>query len=145
MRLPRPTSLATLAMASLLLTLPSCEEAKKYDWKNREISWTYGPTRGAATSVHLNGTGTKGSPIAAGWKVLLSDGKTLTVKPYKLAKSHALFGKCKMIISLFNKGSEQIHTMQTEAITADNATFTFELTEEQAKPAWDSVIWFRKL
>lgn len=132
-------------MAALLLTLPSCEEAKKYDWKNREITWTYGPTSGAATSAHLNGTGKKGSPLAAGWKLHLSDGNKLTVKPYKLAKSHSLFGNCKMIISLFNKGSEQLHTVTSDAITAENATFSFELTEAQAKPIWDSVIWFRKL
>lgn len=138
-------ALPYVVLSCLLATVPSCKSQKKYDWKNREIAWTYGPTTGAARSEHLIGTGTKGArAIAEGWKCRLSAGKHLTVKPYKLAASHALFGKATMIISLFDKTGAKIATIRSEAITAQNATFSFEITEDLAKPLYDLVIWFGK-
>lgn len=133
-------------LGAMLLALPSCEEAKKVDWKNREIAWKYGPTTGAASSIHLTGTGKKGKgPIAKGWKMHLKDGKELTIKPYKLSDEHALFGKSKLIIGLFNKAGDEIHKVRSEAITKDTASFSFDLTKAQAKPIWDAIIWFAKI
>ena len=138
--------LSRYALLMLLLAAASaCGSKTPYDWKNREIAWVYGPTSGGATSEHLKGTGSRGpGPIAVGWKCRLSDGNKLTVKPYQLSKSHALFGKAKMIIGLFNKGGEKIDTVRTDTITAKNATFSLEIKEDVAKPLWDVVIWFAK-
>ncbi len=133
------------ALALLLALVPSCGSETKYDWKNREIPWTYGPTTGTARPEHLTGTGTKGgSAIAKGWKCRLSDGKRLTVKPYQLAQSHTLFGKAVMIVGLFDKNGEQLDSIRSDAIAAENATFSFELTEAMAKTLHDLVIWFGK-
>ena len=138
--------LIATALVFFMAALPSCGSKPDYDWKNREIHWTYGPRTGAATSEHLTGTGTKGSgAIAAGWNCRLSDGKQLTVKPYQLAESHTLFGNAKMIIGLFDRTDQRLDTVRTEAITDKNATFTFELQEAVAKPLTEVVIWFGKV
>ncbi|MGK0204863.1 MAG: hypothetical protein ACI89X_003327 [Planctomycetota bacterium] len=143
----RPSHLLHYAALTLLLaTVPSCGSPKKFDWKNRDIHWTYGPKHGGATFEHLTATGTQGpGKIAEGWKCYLTDGKTLTVKSYKLAKSHSLIGKTKLVISMFNKSEIKLHTIFTDTLTADNSTFTFELDEEFAKPLWDLVIWYKKI
>lgn len=129
----------------LLSALPSCGSKKEYDWKNRDIAWTFGPTSGGAISEHLRGTGKNGSPLAVGWKCRLSDGKDLTIEPYQLSKTHALLGKTTMVIGLFNKKGEKLDSVRTEAITADKATFSFEIKEDVAKRIWDAVIWFAKV
>ncbi len=133
------------ALTLLLATVSSCGSPKKYDWKNRDVAWKYGPTNGAARFEHLTATGTQGKgKITEGWHCNLTDGKTLTVKPYNLAKSHSLFGKTKLIIGMFDKSGARLHTVTTDPLTTDNATFTFELSEEITKPIWDLVIWFGK-
>jgi hypothetical protein len=132
------------ALAFLLVVLPCCGSKKEYDWKNRDLAWAYAPTKGGAILEHLRGTGTKGSPIAHGWKCLLIDGD-LTIKPYELSKTHALFGKTKMVIDLFNKSEKKIGTVRTGTITKDKATFSFEIKEDVAKQVWDVIIWFVKV
>ena len=137
-------SVRCAALAAMLL-MQCCGTEQKYDWKNRDIAWTYGPQNGGATSEHLAGSGKKGpGAIAVGWKCRLSEGKTLTVKPYQLSASHALFGKVIMIIGLFDKTGKQLETVRSEVITAEQATSSLELTEELAKSLYDVVIWFRK-
>ena len=63
---------------------------------------------------------------------------------HELATDHRLFGKTIMRIGLFNKASERLGTVSSEVITADNASFSFEIPAEHAKPLWDLIIWFRK-
>ena len=134
-----------VALAFLLAAVPSCGRETTYDWKNREIPWTYGPMTGTATSEHISGTGTNGAgAIAKGWQCRLSDGKRLSVQPYQLAESHALFGKALMIVGLFDKNGKELQTVRSEAITARNATFSFEITEAVATPLYDLVIWYGK-
>ena len=136
---------SSFALACLLFALPSCGSKQATDWRNRDVAWKFGPTTGAARSEHLTATGNKGSkPLAQGWNCRLVDGKTLTVKPYKLANNHSLFGKTIMRIGLFNKASERLGTVSSDVITADNASFSFEIPAEHAKPLWDLIIWFRK-
>lgn len=132
-------------LAFLLSAVPACGSETPYDSKNREIAWTYGPTTGGATRVHLTATGTKGpGAIAKGWKCRLVDGKRVTVNPFELAQSHELFGKVAINLGLFDKNGKQIETIRTEAITAQNATFSLEITEAVSKQLCDAVIWFVK-
>lgn len=143
----RPNHLSALFPATLmLLTLASaCGSKKPTDWKNRAIAWKFGPTSGGATFEHLTGTGTKGAgPIAEGWKILLSDGNKLEIKPAQLAKDHKLLGKVKMNVGLFNKAHKKIETFRTDVLTAENSTFSFAIKEDAAKQIWDAVIWFVK-
>lgn len=138
--------LGTTALAFLFAALPSCGAEKKYDWKNREIPWTYGPTNDTATQVHLTGTGKKGpGAISKGWQCRLVDGKNLVVRPYELASSHALFGKVILSVGLFDQSEKQLGDFTSGTVTAENATFTFELTEAMAKTLNDVVIWFREV
>lgn len=131
------------ALAFLFAALPSCGAEKKYDWKNREIPWSYGLTNDTATKVHLTGTGKKGpGAISKGWQCRLVDGKNLVIKPFELASSHALFGKVILSVGLFDQGGKQIGAFKSGTVTAENATFTFELTEAVAKPLLDVVIWY---
>lgn len=133
------------AALTTLVASSSCSKPKPYDWKNRDISWAYGPTQGAARSEHLEGTGTKGpGKITEGWKCHLVDGNKLTIKPYNLAKSHALFGKTKLIVGLFDKSGAQLQTLTTGTLTKENASFEFDVEEKVAKPLWDLVIWYGK-
>lgn len=133
------------ALTLLLATVPSCGSPEKFDWKNREVDWKYGPTKGGARSEHLIATGTQGDdPISEGWKCELVDGKTLTVRPYNLSKSHSLFGKTKLIISMFDRTGAKLHTVVTDTLTTDHATFTFELGEDITKPMLDLIIWYGK-
>jgi hypothetical protein len=132
-----------VALAFLLAAVASCGSETAYDWKNRDVGWTYGPTTGTATPEHLAGTGTAGAgAIAEGWKCLLKDARQLTVQPYHLAPSHALFGKVGMLVGLYDKTGKQLEMVRSPAITADNATFTFEISEAVAKSLHDVVIWF---
>lgn len=131
------------ALALVVATTASCGSRIAADPKNREIPWTYGPTTGGATSAHVQGTGKKGgAPMAKGWKCRLYDGKRLTVEPYHLAQAHPLFGKFVMSFGLFDKAGKQLTTMRSEAVTPQNATFTFEITEAVATQLWDLVIWY---
>ena len=142
-RQKRPV-LRPAALALLLATVPSCGAETKFDWKNRELSWVYGPTADTATYEHLAATGNKGKgPIAKGWKCRLSDGRQLLVEPYELSSSHALFGKVIMIVGLFDSSGNQIETVRSAPITASNASFSFDLSEDVAKPLYDLVIWFQ--
>lgn len=130
-------------LGAALAALPSCGSEQQYDWKNREIPWTYGPTTGTARPEHLSGTGTTGGDaISKGWKCRLSDGSRLTVAPFELAESHELFGKAGMNVGLFDRHGEQLDSRRSEAITAENATFTFEIDAEVGKQLHDLVIWF---
>ena len=134
-----------LALGLLLAAVPSCGSPKKFDWKNCEVHWKYGPTKGAARSEHLIGTGTRGDdPITGGWNCLLSDGKTLTVKPYQLNTSHKLLGKTALVISMFDKSGGKLHTVRSETLTQDTKVLTFELTEDITKKLWDLIIWYGK-
>jgi hypothetical protein len=140
----RPTLPATVVLLSAAVA--ACGSRVASDPRNREISWTYGPTTGGATAEHVQGTGTKGgSPIAKGWQCRLQDGKRLTVHPYELAPSHPLFGKVVMVFGLFDKTGKPLETVCSDAVTAQNATFTFELTEDVATRLWDLVIWYREV
>ena len=134
------------AIAGLLVTAwASCGQAEPYDWRNRDVDWTYGPTNPTARAEHLRATGTKGgAAIAEGWKVRLSDASRLTVRPYRLAQSHPLFGEVVMSISLFDRDGKRLETVQSEAVTATNATFAFDVSEDLARSLYDVVIWFRE-
>ena len=95
--------------------------------------------------THLAATGTQGAPIAKGWKVHLVDGTKVTVHPFELSKQHELFGKCVMAVELYDKQSQKIETLVSTPITADGATFSFDVTEDIAKKTWDAIVWFRKV
>ena len=141
MERPAPSLCALLLLVTV--TGAACGGEAPYDPNNREISWTYGPTTGTARSEHLLATGTKGKgPIARGWQLRLQDGKTLSVRPFELSDSHALFGTAVMRIGLFDKTGDQIGLVRTEPITADNAAFSFELEAADAKRLHDVVLWF---
>jgi len=132
------------AFAFLLAASTACGSSTAVDPDNREIPWTYGPTTGTASSEHLRGTGSRGgAAIAKGWKCRLQDGKRLTVTPYELAPSHPLFGKVAMGVSLFDKAGKEIGAFVSPAISAQAATFTFDLTDAVATQLWDLVIWYR--
>ena len=138
-------ALRSTAFAFLLAAWAACGSKTAGDPKNREIPWVYGPTTATATAEHLRGTGNEGgAPIAKGWHFRLQDGKRLAVTPYQLAESHALFGKVAMGVSLFDKNSKEIAAFLSPVITAQNATFTFDLTDAVATQLWDLVIWYRK-
>ncbi len=64
------------------------------------------------------------------------------MKPYQLAQTHPLFGKVAMSFGLFDKTGKQLETVRSDAVTAQNATFTFELTDVVATQLWDLVIWY---
>ncbi|MEO6593353.1 MAG: hypothetical protein ABIP94_01210 [Planctomycetota bacterium] len=49
-----------------------------------------------------------------------------------------------MIVGLFDQNGKQLETVRSAAITAQNATFSFEITKAVAKPLYDLVIWFGK-
>lgn len=134
------------ALAFLMAAAAACGGKTAGDAKSREIAWTYGPTTGGATAEHVQGTGKgSGAPIAQGWQCRLHDGRRLTVRPYQLAETHALFGKVAMSFGLFDKTGKELETVRSEAVTAQNATFTFELTDTVASQLWDLVIWYCKV
>ncbi|MEZ6036572.1 MAG: hypothetical protein R3F29_03770 [Planctomycetota bacterium] len=141
----RSQRLASLALVLIATAACGGEPAKSTDWKNRELAWKYGPTTGAGSPTHLGATGTQGAPIAKGWKMHLVDGTKVTVKPFELSKQHGLFGKCVMAVELFDKQSQKIETLVSTPITADGATFSFDVTEDIAKKTWDAIVWFRKV
>lgn len=144
--IPRPLQAAQLwaAGAAACFAFSSCSgEQPRYDWRNRDLAWKYGPTHGTASPEHLIGTGTlRGAAMAEGWKVGLSDGKKLTVRPYKLAAQHELFGKAGLILVLYNKDSQELQALRTGAIEPGNATFSFDIEEETAKDTYDLILWF---
>lgn len=136
-------SLRNAALAFLLFATAGCGRDMAADPKNREVPWTYGPTTGGATAEHVQGTGKRGgAAIAKGWQFRLQDGKRLTVRPYQLAESHPLFGKVAMSVGLFDKTGKELATVLSAAITAQNASFTFELTDAVASQLCDVVIWY---
>jgi hypothetical protein len=131
--------------AAMLLPLlaGACGKAAA-DPNDREVPWTYGPTTGGASAEHVHGTGGKGrAPVAKGWHCRLRDGKRLTVQPYELASSHPLFGKVVLAIGLFDRTGKELDTRVTDVVTADRATFAFELDADVAARLWDVVIWYR--
>lgn len=138
--------LATIPAALLLAAIAACGGSPAADPGNREISWSYGPTKGGATAEHVAGTGSEGgTAIAKGWQCRLQDGKLLTVRPYELAPSHALFGKVTLSVGLFDKTGKQLGTLRSPVLTAENATFTLEVPEDVAAQLWDVVFWYRKV
>lgn len=139
---------AKALLAATCAALAACggDPAPAYDWRNRELAWKYGPTAGTAPLEHLLGTGTKrGAPMAEGWRCVLSDGKTLTVRPYKLATNHEMFGKAGLVVGLFDRDSQQITTLRGGAITADHASASFELDEATAERVYDLILWYGKI
>jgi hypothetical protein len=128
-----------------LLAMAACGSETAADPHNREIPWTYGPTTGGATAEHARATGSDGgAAIAKGWQCRLRDGTHLTVQPFQLAASHALFGKVTMVVGLFDKTGKQLSTLRSPVITAENASFAFDLTDDVAIQLWDLVFWYRK-
>lgn len=135
-----------LAAAALSL-LASCggEEKPAYDWRNRDLAWKYGPTTGTATPEHLAGTGTVGkAAMAAGWKCELSGGTSLTIRPFQLADEHPMFGQAGLVVGLFDKDSQRITILRSEAITKDDATFTFDVDEATGQKVYDLILWYGK-
>jgi hypothetical protein len=142
MRAPLASTHAT-CLSFLLALAAACGSRAAADLNNREIPWKYGPTTGGATSEHVQGAGLKGGPaIAKGWQCRLQDGKRLVVKPYQLASTHPLFGKVTLTLRLFDKAEKPLESVRSTVVTAQNATFTFELTEAVANKLWDVVIWY---
>jgi hypothetical protein len=134
---------ATLACALAIAAACSGEAAN--DPNHRAIAWTYGPTQGGATEAHLLGTGAVGEgPVAKGWQLRLEGGKTLSVKPFVLAPSHALFDDAVLIVNLFDRSGEPIGTERSGTIRAGQASFTFDLAPAVAQQLWDVVIWYAK-
>lgn len=142
--LPHQRPLRLTSLAFLLSAAAACGSKPAFDPKNREISWSYGPVTGGATAEHVQGADRAGG-IARGWKLRLEDGKRLTVKPFDLASAHPLFGKVTMGIGLFDKDGKELTTVVTTAVTAQNASFTFDLPDAVAAKLWDAVIWYRKV
>lgn len=138
-----PSPFRRLCLLFLLSAAGACGSRTATDPGNREVAWTYGPTTGGATAEHVQGTGGKGgAAIARGWQCRLQDGKRLTIVPYQLASSHPLFGKVRMSVGLFDKTGKQIASIDSGVITAQNAAFTFELSDDVARQLWDLVIWY---
>ncbi|MBX3464955.1 MAG: hypothetical protein KF830_17440 [Planctomycetes bacterium] len=129
-------------LASALLLHAACGGHAADDARGREIGWTYGPTTGGASALHVQGTGTKrGEPVAQGWQLRLRDTRLMVV-PYRLAASHALFGKVALSIGLFDVEGKPIGTVRSPAVTAGQADFAFELEAAVAARLWDVVIWY---
>lgn len=136
-------SFRTTAVAFVLLAGTSCS-GEKSDPDQRNIPWTYGPTTSEAGADHLRATGTKGgAAITRGWQCSVDKANRLTIRPFQLAASHPLFGKVLMNVRLYDKAEAELQTVQTGPITAENATFTFDLPEAIANRLCDVVIWYR--
>lgn len=134
------------ALTLLLVAATSCGEAKKYDWKNRDVAWKFGPLQGGATFEHRQGAGKNGGKaLAEGWKLGLVEGNRLTVKAYKLNKSHSLLGKVLVRVGLYDKQSKNLVIVDSETVTVDNASFSFDVSEDVAKKTWDAIVWFAKV
>jgi hypothetical protein len=134
-----------LAIAAVLALSSACSEpAKPIDWRNRELPWKYGPTTGTASATHLEGTGTKGrGPVAKGWKLHLQDGKQLQVVPFEPSDTHALFGRTRLAIGVFDQAGKELETVVTGPLAKDQLTFALDVAEDTAKRAWDAILWFR--
>lgn len=140
-----PVLLLAGAAAPLWLVLAACGSRAAADPNQREVPWTYGPTKGGATAEHVQGIGGKDRPgISKGWQCRLQNGKTLIVRPYQLASSHPLFDQVVLEIGLFDKAGQELTSVTSGAVTAGNATFSFELEAGIASQLLDVVIWFRK-
>ncbi|MFY9341087.1 MAG: hypothetical protein WAT39_01270 [Planctomycetota bacterium] len=127
----------------LLAAVAACGSRVAGDPNSREIPWTYGPTTGGATAQHVQGTGKQGgAPVARGWQCRLHDGKRLVVRPFQLAESHPLFGKVAMSFGLFDKTGKELGMVRSGAVTAQGATFTFELAADVASRLVDLVVWY---
>lgn len=130
------------ALASAMLLHVACGGHAADAARGREIGWTYGPTTGGATALHVQGTGTKrGEPVAQGWQLRLRDTR-LTVMPYRLAASHTLFGKAALSIGLYDADGKQIGMVRSPVLAAGQADFAFELEAAVAARLWDVVIWY---
>ena len=141
------SSLAIARTAAIATVLTACSggSIEPYDWRNRDLAWKYGPTK-TAPRAHLLGTGAEGGqPMAEGWHCEIRGGDKLTIRPYKLAKQHQLFGEAGLAVGLFNRDSSMIKTLQTEAITETPATFSFDLDEPTAKQVFDVILYYQSL
>ncbi|MBM3494301.1 MAG: hypothetical protein FJX72_08275 [Armatimonadetes bacterium] len=124
-------------------TLPACGGKPAKDPEDKEIPWTYGPTQGGASRTHALGTGVDGNrPVAVGWQCRLVDKKRLTIRPFSLASSHPLFGKAVLHVGLFDRGGTQLATERSGTISAQNASFAFDLADDMAQRLCDVVLWF---
>ncbi|MFN3240157.1 MAG: hypothetical protein ACE37K_01450 [Planctomycetota bacterium] len=138
---------AGLLLTALLFAGCGGEDKPTYDWRNRELAWRYGPTTGTATPEHLAGTGKLGQgAMAEGWKCELRGGTELTVRPFRLADEHRMFGKAGLVLALFDKSEQRITVLRTDQpVTKENATFTFTLDEATGKKVYDLILWYGKV
>lgn len=132
------------AMAFALCVLPACSEEKPYDWRNRDVDWSYAPQKPTARREHLEASGKNGDPIAQGWKFHLADATRLTVRPFRLAESHDWFDKVIMTITVHDRTGAKLAMLDSDKITAGNWSHEFEIDEDVAKKMLDVVIWFRE-
>lgn len=138
---PGPGRAAAVVLA--LAAIAACGSRAAADPDSRTVAWTYGPTTGGATSVHVQGTGVKdGAALARGWQCRLLAGRQLVVQPYQLAATHALFGRTVLTIGLFDQTGQRIGSVRSPVITSSSTVFTFELAAEVASRLWDLVIWY---
>jgi|GEM_PF-3063173 len=133
---------------ALAITTTACggDGAAAYDWRDRDIAWKYGPTPPSASAEHLLGTGKKrGTPIAEGWRCTLRGGTQLTVKPFKLASEHELFGEVKLMVNLYDRDSQRITILSSDTISEQSASFAFELDLATAERLYDLILYFKKV
>lgn len=137
---------AGLALCAML-TACGAKDQPAYDWRNRDLAWKYGPTTGTATPEHLAGTGKQGkAAMAEGWKCELSGGTKLTIRPFRLADQHPMFGKAGLVVGLFDKSEQRMTVLRTDKpVTKENATFTFDLDEATGKKVYDLILWYGKV
>lgn len=139
-------SFRLIVLTALVGAVAACGAKTAVDPNNREVPWAYGPRTSTSTAEHLQGSGHEGGmAIAKGWQCRLQGGKQLSIRPYQLATEHALFGKVALSVSLFDTTGKELGSFVSSAITPQNATFTFEVTEDVAKRLWDLVLWYRKV
>lgn len=141
----RRAAAAACAFACALIAACGGADEQAYDWRNRDLAWKYGPTHGTATREHLLGTGTlRGEAMAEGWRCELVEGKRLTIKPFRLADEHELFGEAGLVVSLFDRQEEEITTLRTTAVNRGAATFSLDLDEATARAVSDLILYYGK-
>lgn len=130
-------------LPTLLLLTGACGDRLAPDPNNREVAWSYAPTKGGASPEHVQGSGANGgTAITRGWQCRLQEGKRLVITPYELATKHPLFGKVKLLVGLFDKDGKQIEMLQTGTITTTTSTFTFDLSDTTAARLEDLVLCY---
>ena len=141
----RRAAAVTCVLAFALLSGCGGSKDAAYDWRNRDLAWKYGPTHGTATREHLLGTGTlRGEAMAEGWRCELVEGKQLSIRPFRLADEHELFGEACLVVSLFDRQEEEITTLRTTAVNQGAATFSLDLDEATARAVCDLILYYGK-